>query len=123
MLATLKQHLLTITLLTCGTLLSGCDFDNNNSDNNSPIIKTPAASAVVQTIDPGYLSSEVLFLDPANQQVSSPYYSKTKSDYTLTTFSSDIYHIGKFGIDTIDKYAAEDYDNPAWSLPATPKRT
>lgn len=116
MLATMKKHLLTLTLLTCGTLLSGCDLDNSNSDNNNPIIKTPAASAVVQTIDPNWVSSEVLFLDPANQQVSSPYYSKTKSDYTLTTNGKDIYHIGKYYIDTIDKYAAEDYDNPAWSF-------
>jgi hypothetical protein len=115
MLATLKQHLLTLTLLTCATLLSGCDLENNNSD-NSPVITTPLAPAVVQTIDPGYASSEVLFLDPANQQVSSPYFSKTKSDYTLATNGSDIYHIGKFYIDTIDKYAAEDYYNPAWAF-------
>ena len=71
---------------------------------------------MVQTIDPSYISSEVLFLDPASQQVSSPFYGKTKSDYTLATNNGDIYHIGRYGIDTIDKYAAKDYENTAWSF-------
>lgn len=106
----MKKHLLTLTILASVTLLSGCDTDNN------PIIHAPAASAVVQTIDPGYMSSEVLFLDPVNQQVSSPFYSKTKSDYTLATNNGDIYHIGRYYIDNIDKYAAQDYENAAWSF-------
>jgi len=106
----MKKHLLTLTIVASVTLLSGCDTDDN------PLIHTPAASAVVQTVDPSYISSEVLFLDPASQQVSSPFYGKTKSDYTLTTNNSDIYHIGRYGIDTIDKYAAQDYENTAWSF-------
>lgn len=110
MLTIIKKHLLTLTIFVSAALLSGCDTDNN------PLIHTPAASAVVQTIDPSYISSEVLFLDPASQQVSSPFYGKTKSDYTLATNNGDIYHIGRYGIDTIDKYAAKDYENTAWSF-------
>jgi hypothetical protein len=116
MLPTLKKYVLSLTLLTCVTLLSGCDLSDNNNSNHKPVILTPSASAVVQTIDPGYVSSEVLFLDPANQQVSSPYLSKTKSDYTLATNGKDIYHIGRSNIDTLDKYVAEDYYNAAWSF-------
>jgi len=111
MLTVMKKHL--ITLLASTVLLTAC---NQNDTDNNPFLHAPAASAIVQTIDPGYISSEVLFLDPANQQVSSPYYSKTKSDYTLATNNSDIYHIGRYNIDTIDKYAAQDYNNSAWSF-------
>lgn len=111
MLTALRKHLLTLTILTSSILLSGCDTDNNN---NTPVVNTPFA--VVQTIDPSYVSSEVIFIDSMNGEVSSPYYSKTKSDYTLSTFGSDVYHIGRYGIDTIDKYQAEDYFNPAWSV-------
>lgn len=125
----MKKHLFTLTVLVSIALLSGCDnthsgtttgtntgTDTGTNTDADPSIHKPAASAIVQTVDPSYISSEVLFLDSANQQVSSPYYSKTKSDYTLATNKGDIYHIGRFGIDTIDKYAAQDYNNPAWSF-------
>lgn len=111
----MKKHLLTLVIVAGSTLLSGCDL-NDNSDNN-PTVLTPSTSAVVQTMAADYSSSSVKFLDPEAQQVLGPYYSKeAKSDYTLATNDGDIYHIGRFGIDTIDKYAAEDYDNAAWSF-------
>lgn len=71
--------------------------------------------AVVQTIAPDYLSSEVVYIDPYQQQVATGYYQKAKSDYTLDTYKDSIYHIGRYGIDTLSKYKFDNKDAQLWS--------
>ncbi len=81
-------------------------------------VKDTPSAAVVQTIAPDYSNSAVVYLDAKTQQVSSSYYVKDASDYTLSTYKGDIFHIGRFFIDTITKYSASDIadrDTPIWS--------
>lgn len=75
----------------------------------------PAVNAVVQTIAPDFLSSEVVFMDGQTQQVSNAFYVKAKSDYTIDTYQSSIYHIGRFSADTIDKYDTANPDAQIWT--------
>ena len=114
MLPKFKKHLLPLSLALSTTLLSACNTDNNS---DVPVDLIPAA-AVVQTIAPDYSSSEVLYLDAETEQVSSAYYVKDKSDYTLSSYKGDVFHIGRFFIDTVTKYNATtpaDRDIELWS--------
>jgi len=74
-------------------------------------VKDTPSIAVVQTIAPDYSNSEVAYLDAKSQQVASGYYVKDASDYTLSSFKGDVYHIGRFFIDTVTKYNATDVAN------------
>ncbi|MCP4986546.1 MAG: cadherin repeat domain-containing protein [Colwellia sp.] len=105
MLPKFKKHLLPLSLAISATLLSGCNSDDTD---DLPIELIPAAAAVVQTIAPDYSNSEVAYLDAETQQVSSGYYVKDASDYTLSSYKGDVYHIGRFSIDTVTKYNASD---------------
>jgi hypothetical protein len=81
-------------------------------------VKDTPSIAVVQTIAPDYSNSEVAYLDAKTQQVASGYYLKDASDYTLSSFNGDIFHIGRFFIDTVTKYNASnitDRDTAIWS--------
>jgi hypothetical protein len=75
---------------------------------------TPAL-ALVQTVAPDYSVFEVAKLDAQSQQVVGGYYIKNGGDYILNSYQSDIFHIGRFGIDTIEKYNAIDLDSQVWS--------
>ena len=75
--------------------------------------------AVIQTIAPDYSNSEVVYIDGRTEQINSGYYIKDASDYTLATYQTDVYHIGRFFIDTITKYNGEvvsERDNELWSF-------
>ena len=75
------------------------------------------STAIVQMVAPDWSSSEVAYLDANSQQVASGYYVKDKSDYTLNNYKTNVYHIGKWTIDTITKYDASDITNrdvPVW---------
>jgi hypothetical protein len=75
----------------------------------------PSVRAVVQTIAPDFVSgSEVVFMDGQSHQVSSGFYIKARTDYTIDTYRSSIYHIGSFQIDTIDKYDASNPETQIW---------
>jgi len=78
-------------------------------------VKDTPDFAAVQTIAPDYTSSEVVFVDALNQQVETGYYVKAKSDYTVASYNSDLFHIGRFFIDTIDKYNVAEKDAAVWS--------
>ncbi len=81
-------------------------------------VKDTPSLAVVQTIAPDWTNSEVAYLDAKTQQVTSGYYRKDASDYTLSSYKGDVYHIGRFFIDTITKYNATDLasrDTEIWS--------
>jgi hypothetical protein len=81
-------------------------------------VKDTPSVAVVQTIAPDYSNSEVAYLDAKSQQVASGYYRKDASDYTLSSYKGDVFHIGRFFIDEITKYDATevaDRDSAIWS--------
>jgi len=81
-------------------------------------VKDTPSVAVVQTIAPDYSNSEVAYLDAKSQQVASSYYRKDASDYTLSSYKGDVFHIGRFFIDEVTKYNANDEanrDTTIWS--------
>ena len=80
-------------------------------------VKDTPSIAVVQMVAPDWTSSAVAYLDANTQQVAAGYYVKDKSDYTLSTYKGDVFHIGKWNIDTIAKYDASDVtkrDSAIW---------
>lgn len=75
--------------------------------------------ALVQTIAPDYSNSAVDYLDPKTEQVDAGYYVKDASDYTISSYMGDVFHIGRFFIDEISKYNAADEsarDSLIWSF-------
>lgn len=75
----------------------------------------PATNAIVQTIAADFVSgSEVMFIDGQSKQVTGPYYVKTQTDFSVDTYGNNIYHIGSFFIDTIEKYNADSPDTQLW---------
>lgn len=108
---TLLASLISLSVVACGG-------DNNESPTLTP---TPAPEvfpqdAAVITIAPDYSASAVAYIDSSEQQITTDYYTKDKSDYTLTTFGLDVYHIGRFTIDTIAKYNYSDVDTQLWQF-------
>lgn len=113
MLPKFKQNLLTLSIGLSTLLLTACD-----SDDNDMLVDSMPVAAVVQTIAPDYTNSEVAYLDAETQQVTSGYYVKDASDYTISTYKGDVFHIGRFFIDTVTKYNALDAssrDSAIWS--------
>ena len=78
-------------------------------------VKDTPSFAVVQTVAPDYSGSEVVTVDPATQQVTKGYYIKDGSDYTVRSYQQDVYHIGRFNIDTVSKYNADALDTAVWT--------
>ena len=115
-----KRTLLLLGLLSSIALLTGCGGSSNNNDEEpiiaEPIIvATPSKSAVVQTVSPDFSSSEVAYLDSETQSVAGDFYIGA-SDYTLASFGSDVYHIGRRSIDTVEKYNSESPDEQIFSF-------
>lgn len=82
-------------------------------------IKDTPSLAVVQTIAPDYSNSEVVYMNGDTQEINSGYYIKDGSDYTLATYQTNVYHIGRFFIDTITKYngaAVNERETAIWSF-------
>jgi hypothetical protein len=71
--------------------------------------------AIVQTVAPDFSGSEVVTLDPATEQVTKGYYIKDGSDYIVRSYGKDVFHIGRYNIDTIAKYNADALDTQVWS--------
>lgn len=78
-------------------------------------VKDTPSFAVVQTVAPDYSGSEVVTLDPTTQLVTKGYYIKDGSDYTVRSYNKDVFHIGRFFIDTISKYNADALDSEIWT--------
>lgn len=78
-------------------------------------VKDTPSFAVVQTIAPDYSGSEVVTLNPDTEQVTKGYYIKDGSDYIVRSYNRDVFHIGRFFIDTIAKYNADALDSQIWS--------
>ena len=82
-------------------------------------IKDTPSLAVVQTIAPDFSNSEVVYIDARTQKITGDYYVKDASDYTLASYKTNVYHIGRFFIDTITKYNGADVnerDTAIWSF-------
>jgi hypothetical protein len=77
-------------------------------------LDTPSL-AVVQTLAADFSSSQVAYLDYAAQTVTEGFYAKTQSDYSINVYQDNVYHIGRFSIDTISKYNVNDAATEIWS--------
>lgn len=110
--ASAKRTALSLALAASVSLLAGC---GGSSDTKKDIVPVVPKKAVVQTIAPDYSSSEVAYLDLNDQSVAGDYYVKDKSDYTLTSYGKDVYHIGRFFIDTVEKYNSDAPDAQIYS--------
>lgn len=95
------QTLSLIALTSSSLLLSGCLKDEKKETVNFDGV------AVVQTVASG--ESMLEFTDGISK-VASRYAGKTANDYTVVARGKFFYHLGKFNIDTIQKY---DIDNPS----------
>jgi hypothetical protein len=62
-----------------------------------------------------FSSSQVAYLDYAAQTVTEGFYAKTQSDYSINVYQDNVYHIGRFSIDTISKYNVNDAATEIWS--------
>lgn len=95
--------------------------DEENLSDELPIIvtvgdiKDTPSKALVQTVSSSFTSSQVAVLDIQTQVVDDAYYAKSQSGYTLSSYQDNVYHIGQFFIDTIDKYNADDLSTQIWS--------
>jgi hypothetical protein len=76
-------------------------------------LDTPSL-ALVQTIAADFSSSQVAYLDSAAQTVDDGFYAKTQSDYSINVYQTDVYHIGRYFIDTISKYNVNDASTEIW---------
>jgi hypothetical protein len=101
---------ITVTVTDAKGLTDSIDITVSVGD----VLDTPSL-ALVQTIAADFSSSQVAYLDYASQTVNDGFYAKTLSDYTINVFQDDVYHIGRFFIDTISKYNANDASTEIWS--------
>lgn len=100
----------TVTVTDAKGLTDSIDVTVNVGDE----LDTPSL-AVVQTLAADYSSSQVAYLDTATQTVEDGFYAKTQSDYTINVYENELFHIGRFFIDTISKYNTEDANTEIWS--------
>ena len=100
----------TVTVTDSGDLTDSIEVTINVGDE----LDTPSF-AVVQTLAADFSSSQVAYLDYASQTVDDGYYAKTQSDYSINTYQNDVFHIGRFFIDTISKYSSDDANTEIWS--------
>ena len=115
--STLKSCYLALIAASVLTACNGSDTKTTTAKDNTQVDATDTSPSIafVQTVAPDFSSSEVVTIDAESKQVTTGYYLKDKSDYTVTTYKDAVYHIGRYGIDTIDKYMAESAFTPSWS--------
>jgi hypothetical protein len=101
---------ITVTVSDAQGLTDSIDVTVNVGD----VLDTPSM-ALVQTIAADFSSSQVAYLDYAAQTVDDGFYAKTQSDYTINVYQEEVFHIGRFFIDTISKYNTEDASTEIWS--------
>ena len=91
----------TVTLLAA-SVLTGC----LNNQNNKSSQDTSCVDFAIQTTAADHTSSAVTIGCLETLESTDRVLVKGKSDYDLSAGTGVIYHIGKFGIDTLDKYQA-----------------
>ena len=101
---------ITVTVTDSQGLTSSIDVTVNVGDE----LDTPSM-ALVQTIAADFSSSQVAYLDYAAQTVDDGFYAKTQSDYTISVYLNNVFHIGRFFIDTISKYIVLNASTEIWS--------
>jgi hypothetical protein len=101
---------ITVTVTDAQGLTDSIDVAVNVGDE----LDTPSL-ALVQTIATDFSSSQVAYLDYATQTVDDGFYAKTQSDYSINVYQTDVYHIGRFFIDTISKYNTDDASTEIWT--------
>ena len=102
---------ITVTVTDAKGLTDSLDVTVNVGD----VVDTPSL-ALVQTVAADYSSSQVAYLDYATQTVNDGFYAKTQSDYRLSVYQDNVYHIGRFFIDSITKYNTHDATTEVWSF-------
>ncbi|WP_420591900.1 hypothetical protein [Bacterioplanoides sp.] len=98
----MKNKTLLCATISSSMLLSACGSDSNNSSPEEIKFKDVA---VIQSVGSG--ESMIEFSNGIND-VASNYNPQTATDYTIVTRGEYFYHIGKFKIDTIQKYHIKD---------------
>ncbi|MCY0963867.1 hypothetical protein [Parathalassolituus penaei] len=108
-----KHSFRLLPLAALPLILTACGGDDNKS---TPLSE---GSYAVQLVASDYSSSQVAVGNIIGDRTATQgLLSKADSDYTISTFGSSLYHIGRYGIDTIDRYdtAADTAFNEAiWS--------
>ena len=117
----LKLSLLALFALTFITACNDSDDDKNEQtqqqeqEQQQEVVEDQPVQAFVQTVAPDYSSSQVIHVNYDDKQITTDYYTNKASDYTLVTYKDAVYHIGRYGLDTIDKYMADASDTQVWS--------
>lgn len=97
-------------LSIASSFLAACGGDDNDNDDSTYQSENVA---VVKTVAPDFSGSDIQFVDfEDDYDVSSGLVPLDQSDYTVTRFGEHYYHIGRFNIDTITKYAISDPTAP-----------
>lgn len=112
--ATISKSLISLALIFGLSACDSSDDDDINTDIQDDVVSIPA-SAMVQTVAPDYTTSEVVAIELDSLQVTTGYYIKAQSDYTVTSYNSDVYHLGRYFIDSVTKYSADNLDSEVWS--------
>lgn len=102
---------LTVSVAENGSRNANIDIQVSVSDVND----TPALAAV-QTVAPDFSSSQVAYLNALEQTVDDGFYIQDQSDYSINTNDNSLFHLGRFGIDTITKYDVNDPSNEIFTF-------
>jgi hypothetical protein len=99
-------------LLIATSLLFGCGADNNNNDK-----VITEGSYVVQSIASDFSSSQVAIGSIiGDRSATQGLLTQDKSDFTISTYDNNLYHIGRFNIDTISRYdTTQGVANSEWT--------
>jgi hypothetical protein len=99
------------SLLIATSLLVGCGGESNNNK------RITEGSYAVQMVASDYGSAQIAIGNIIGDRTAQQELLVTnKSDYTISTYQNYLYHIGRFNIDTIDKYdTTQGVDFAEWS--------
>ncbi|WP_370292874.1 hypothetical protein [Thalassolituus sp.] len=100
-----------LSLITASAImLSGCfgNSDSSSENNDSPIVTSPAEETgyLVAALLSDYVTSQVSIGTTDQREFVDGYIVKSESDYTLDTYGTYLYHIGRNNIDTLERYDA-----------------
>lgn len=103
-----------LPLAALSVLLSACNDDN--SSKSTPLVE---GSYAVQLVASDYSSSQVAVGNILGDRTATQgLLAQSQSGYTISTWGSQLYHIGQYYIDTISRYdtvAATAFDEALWT--------
>ncbi|MBQ0732026.1 MAG: hypothetical protein KBT75_15100, partial [Oleispira antarctica] len=104
-------------LLIATSLLIGCGADN---DKKKKDFKISQDSYAVQTVASDYSSSQVAIGNLiGDRSATQGLLTKAESNFTISTYENNLYHIGKNQIDAISRYdATQSVSNSEWAYGA-----